>query len=140
MYPIVFIEHPTEAEYAAMCEGINDFARSQGFQPNAGGYTFAVYDDARKIIGMISGFDNFGPVEIGGLWVHENYRNQGLGRALVQKAEEWGRAKGCKAITVFTLKNWPAFSWYQSLGFTLEFERPNHSPHSPGCYLIKPIT
>lgn len=119
--------------------GINLYAASLGLNASAGGYFFAAYDEQNTIIAAISGFDNFGPAEIGGLWVHEAYRGKGYGKALLQKAEEWGRAKGCTALTVFTLKEWPVCAWYQKLGFAVEFERPGHSGGMVGCYLAKSI-
>ncbi|HCO4739821.1 TPA: GNAT family N-acetyltransferase [Legionella pneumophila subsp. raphaeli] len=133
---IVFIENPTEDDHGAIIDGINHYASQRGL-PSTGGYFFAIYDTNQRIIAAISGFDNFGPAEIGGLWVAEAYRNQGYGKALVQKAEEWARKKGCQAMTVFTLKDWPVCSWYQKLGFTIEFERSGHRNHLTGCYLIK---
>ena len=136
-YPITFVEHPTGQDYQAIFDGINAFATSLGLDSTKGSYFFAVYDEAKIIKAAISGFDNFGTAEIGGLWVHESLRNKGYGRALVQKAVDWASSKGCNALTVFTLKQWPAFTWYQSLGFTLEFERPGHSNNLTGCYLIK---
>jgi GNAT superfamily N-acetyltransferase len=36
--------------------------------------------------------------EIGGLVVDESFRGQGLGRALMEKAEEWARSKGIPEI------------------------------------------
>lgn len=136
--PIVFIENPTEKDHGAIYHGMNKYAAERGLS-GTGGYFFAVYDDNNNIIAAISGFDNFGPAEIGGLWVHENFRNKGYGKALVQKAEEWAKQKGCKAITVFTLKDWPAFEWYQKLGFKVEFERVEHGNNLIGCYLIKKL-
>ncbi len=139
-YPIIYIENPSEQDhYGVIFNGINSFARSRGLSATAGAYFFAVYDETKTIVAAISGFDNFGPAEIGGLWVHESLRGQGYGKALVQKAEEWGRKKGCMALTVFTLKEWPAYAWYQTLGFTVEFERPGHVNNMVGCYLIKKL-
>ncbi|MBS0635551.1 MAG: GNAT family N-acetyltransferase [Verrucomicrobia bacterium] len=139
-YPITVIEQPTEHDYNVIFNGINGFARSQGLHAAAGSYFFAVYDESHIMRAAISGFDNFGCCEIGGLWVDEPLRGQGYGRALVEKAEEWARSHNCKAITVFTLKEWPAFSWYKSLGFTVEFERADHANNMTGCYLIKKQT
>ena len=138
-YPIIFIENPTEQDHGVIFNGINAFARSQGLDATAGGYFFAAYDETKTMVAAISGFDNFGPAEIGGLWVHESLRGRGYGRALVQKAEEWGREKGCKSVTVFTLKEWPAYAWYQTLGFSVEFERSGHVNNMVGCYLIKKL-
>ncbi|MBN9289506.1 MAG: hypothetical protein BGO43_13110 [Gammaproteobacteria bacterium 39-13] len=138
MQSIILIENPTEDDYAVIHRGINIFAAERGLA-GTGGYFYAAYDDNNNAIAAISGFDNFGPAEIGGLWVEQNYRSQGYGRALVQKAEEWAKVKGCNALTVFTLKDWPACEWYQKLGFMIEYERPGHANSSIGCYLIKKL-
>lgn len=66
-------------------------------------------------------------------------RSLGYGKALVEKAEEWAKQKGCAGLTLFTLKDWPACAWYQNLGFEIEYERDDHINHSIGCYLIKKI-
>ncbi|HHF7372502.1 GNAT family N-acetyltransferase [Legionella bozemanae] len=138
MNPIVFIENPSEDDHGAICKGIDHYAAQFGFA-STGGYFYAAYDEHHHIIAAISGFDNFGPAEIGGLWVDERFRNQGYGKALLAKAEEWAKHKGCNMMTVFTLKDWPACAWYQKLGFSIEYERPNHANHSIGCYLIKKL-
>lgn len=138
MLPIVKIENPSEEEYGVIYHGMKEYAAQYGMQ-GTGGYFFVAYDENKKIIAAISGFDNFGPAEIGGLFVAEKYRNQGYGKALVMKAEEWGRAKGCKAVTVFTIKNWPAFKFYQNLGFKIEYERKGHAQGTIGCYLMKQL-
>jgi len=136
MHSIVLIENPSEDDYGIIHRGINEYAAKYSLA-GTGGYFFVVYDENKKTIAAISGFDNFGPAEIGGLWVDEQYRHQGYGKALVEKAEAWAKAKGCGALTVFTLKNWPACAWYQKLGFIIEHERPGHANNSIGCYLIK---
>lgn len=136
MHPIIFIENASEEDHAIIYHGINAYAAKYGLA-GTGGYFFAIYDENQKAIAAISGFDNFGPAEIGGLWVDEDYRNQGYGKALVEKAQDWAMVKGCNALTVFTLKNWPACAWYQKLGFVIEHERPGHANNSIGCYLIK---
>lgn len=138
-YPISFVEEPTEQDHKAIFNGINEFASSRGLNIASGSYFFAVHDENKALIAAISGFDNFGQVEIGGLWINKTLRGMGYGQALVQKAEEWGRKNECKNITVFTIKDWPAYLWYQKLGFTVEFERPGHANNTIGCYLIKKL-
>ncbi len=138
MHPVVHIEDPTEDFYGIIHQGINDYAAKRDLA-GTGGYFYVVYDDDHHVIAAISGFDNFGPAEIGGLWVDEKYRGLGYGKRLVEQAQAWAKEKGCKSMTVFTLKDWPAFQWYQKLGFTVEFERQNHRNGTTGCYLIKKL-
>lgn len=137
-FNIVRIDNPTKNDHGAIYHGMNNYA-AQYNMPGTGGYFFAAHDDDEKIIAAISGFDNFGPAEIGGLWVDEKYRHQGYGKALIAKAIEWAQQKGCKAVTVFTIKEWPACAWYQKLGFVIEYERPGHANNTIGCYLIKKL-
>lgn len=136
---IVYIENPSEEHHGVIIAGIDAYAASRGLK-GTGGFFYAIYDENNNIIAAISGFDNFGPTEIGGLWVDEQFRGLGYGKALVDKAEQWAKQKGCKALTVFTLKNWPACEWYQKIGFSIQFERPNHNNQTAGCYLIKSIS
>lgn len=136
MLPIVKIDNPTEDDHGVIIQGMNEYAAKFGMH-GTGGYFYAVYDENKKMIAAISGFDNFGPTEIGGLWVDESYRGQGYGKALVLKAEVWGREKGCNSVTVFTIKSWSACLFYQKLGFSIEYERKGHALGTVGCYLIK---
>lgn len=136
MYPVVLIENPTEEDHGVICQGIDNYAAERGLS-GTGGYFYVARDETNQIIAAISGFDNFGPAEIGGLWVDERFRKQGYGKALVDKAEAWAKLKGCHAVTVFTLKDWPVCAWYQRLGFVVEYERPGHANQSVGCYLVK---
>ncbi|MGE3319483.1 MAG: GNAT family N-acetyltransferase [Candidatus Berkiella sp.] len=99
---VVYIESPTEDFYTIIHQGINEYASKRGLE-GTGGYFYVVYDES-KVIAAISGFDNFGPAEIGGLWVDEKYRDQGYGKALVERAQEWAKLKGCKAMTVLPLR------------------------------------
>ncbi|MCE0722951.1 MULTISPECIES: hypothetical protein [Legionella] len=66
MHPIVFIENPSEEDHGAICKGIDQYAAQIGLA-GTGGYFYAAYDAHHNIIAAISGFDNFGPAEIGGL-------------------------------------------------------------------------
>ena len=80
---ITFIESPTEKDHGAIYHGMNHYAAQHGFS-GTGGYFYVAYDGSKNIIAAISGFDNFGPAEIGDLWVDEQNRHQGYGKALVQ--------------------------------------------------------
>jgi len=137
-HSIVFIETPTEEDYAIIANGISQFGAQRG-TVGLDTFFFIAYDENRTIIAAMSGYDNFGPAEISGLWIDERYRQQGYGYAMLAKAEAWARQKGIKSLTLFTLKEWPACAWYQKNGFVIEYERPNHVNNSTGCYLIKKL-
>ncbi len=56
--------------------------------------------------------------EIGGLVVDERYRSRGIGTALLRKAEEWAKAKGCRTLIVrANIIRHQAHKFYERLGF-----------------------
>ncbi len=136
--PIIFIENPTEDDHAIIINGINEYA-AQFDLDNTNPYFFVIKNENSEVIAAISGFNNFGPTEIGGLWVDEKFRGQGYGKALVEAAAARAKDTGSSALTVFTLKNWPVCAWYQRLGFRIEYERNGHANGGVGCYLIKQL-
>ena len=78
----------------------------------------------QTIIGWIHGFytirlqsEPF--LEIGGLVVDENYRNQQVGRKLVEQVKEWGIKKGVSKLRVrCQTKRTETHRFYQKIGFT----------------------
>jgi GNAT superfamily N-acetyltransferase len=55
---------------------------------------------------------------LGGLVVDEGYRGLGIGRALMRRAEQWARERGCRALQLNTnVVRGDAHSFYESLGY-----------------------
>jgi GNAT superfamily N-acetyltransferase len=53
------------------------------------------------------------------LVVDERVRGTGVGRAIVEEAERWARARGCKRLIVTTaLRRTDAHAFYERIGFT----------------------
>lgn len=82
-----------------------------------------------KLVGWIHGFyalrlesDSF--VEIGGLVVEENYRNQGVGKELVNAVRQWSESKNCGRIRVRcnSIRKESAI-FYAKIGFSLTKEQ-----------------
>lgn len=56
--------------------------------------------------------------EIGGLVVDEGHRHSGIGRLLMQHAEEWARKKGCEAVTLRSnVLHKDAHIFYEKVGY-----------------------
>jgi ribosomal protein S18 acetylase RimI-like enzyme len=73
-----------------------------------------------KISGFVTVLDRSGTGSIGLLGVGEEYRGQGLGRALVGAALTWFLTNGCSSATVVTqARNHAACKLYESTGFSL---------------------
>ena len=59
-------------------------------------------------------------VEIGGLVIDENFRGQGAGMALVERAEGWATARGLKSVYVRSnIVRKDAHAFYQKLGYKI---------------------
>jgi len=57
-------------------------------------------------------------IEIGGLVVHEDARGRGVGRALVNAAEDWARERGYSVVSVRSnVIRKEAHEFYKGLGF-----------------------
>ena len=82
-----------------------------------------------KVVGWIHGFyalrvesDFF--VEIGGLVVHEEFRQNGIGKKLVIKLMEWSALKNCEKIRVrCNVIRKESHKFYEKMGFEIDKEQ-----------------
>ena len=59
-------------------------------------------------------------VEVGGLVVDEEYRRSGAGRLLMERAEQWVREKGCRAVYLRSnIIRQDARPFYERIGYTV---------------------
>lgn len=85
---------------------------------------FLVADHAERPVGwihmLVSEYveaDAF--VVIGGLVVDREYRNQGIGRRLLAKAEEWAAQQGCSVIRLSSsVQRTDAHAFYEHAGYS----------------------
>jgi ribosomal protein S18 acetylase RimI-like enzyme len=72
------------------------------------------------------------------LWISEEVRHQGWGRKLMEEAEKLGKERKCSFATVNTM-DWEALTFYQKLGYTIEFIREGFEHHSIMYFLRKQL-
>jgi GNAT superfamily N-acetyltransferase len=108
----------------AQCQELEVFLadRIYEFNSTATGYVDGrllagrIQDDAGEVIAGFSGHTWGGCCEISHVWVHERHRGQGLGRALLQVAEQQARQRGCGQVVVMT-HSFQAPGFYEHLGY-----------------------
>jgi len=77
-----------------------------------------------EIVGILIGYTAFSEIYVDDLVVHEKFRNQGIGRMLLQKLEEHFEGKNYSNINLVT-NEFQAPDFYKKCGYTLEFVRRN---------------
>ena len=80
-------------------------------------FAFALLKDG-KVIGGITAKMNFNRCHITGLGIEKEFRGEGHGKALMEKAEEAAVLIGAKLITLST-QDFQAREFYEDLGYTV---------------------
>ncbi len=94
-----------------------------------------VRNDSGEIVGGLLASVNMHCLAIQILWIEENLRHQGLGKALVLKAEEMAREAGASQAIVETTR-FQAPHFYEKLGFVTICEI-NDSPQGSASILMR---
>lgn len=93
-------------------------------------------DDEGAILGGVSGRTIYRNWLIEVLWVDKASRSRGLGRQLMQLAEEEARSRGCLVAQVDTL-SFQAPLFYQKLGFDIVGSVPGFEGSPQRYFLLK---
>ena len=75
-------------------------------------------ENGNVIAGCLVEIDCWKIAELDIIWVHEQYRRQGLGSALIREAENAARKRGCQVIILGTF-SFQARPLYEKHGYTL---------------------
>ena len=76
----------------------------------------AVFVDSGRVVAGVTGAAYWGKLHVGLLWVHPDYRSQGLGGRLMDWAEERGRELYCVSAVVDTM-SFQAPEFYARRGY-----------------------
>ncbi|WP_371219443.1 GNAT family N-acetyltransferase [Orientia tsutsugamushi] len=78
----------------------------------------------------------FGSIYTDQLLVHPAHRKNGLGHKLMEAVHDYGRKSGCLIATVATMSFQGAKTFYEKMGYLVDFERSGYT-HSFSCILLK---
>jgi len=84
------------------------------------------FDERSDIQGVLTADVLWDWMYIDELWVSSQFRGEGLGRRLMEKAEEYAISRSLQGIWLWT-QSWQAEGFYRQLGYS-EFTRSNHFP------------
>ncbi len=116
-------------------EGINDEAvRTKGMDPIFS-FGICIEDEKQNLLGGVKGVTYYGCLYVDMLWIEKNLRHLGWGTKLMREAEKIGKEKECTFATVNTM-DWEALSFYQKLGYAIEFTRDGYKKGSK-LYMLR---
>ncbi len=98
-----------------------------------------VAKDKDTFVGAVTAHVLWGTLHIRHMFIETKYRRQGLGKLLMEKALEFGKARGCSVAFVDTM-SFQALGFYQRLGFVHEFTRTGFAQNSVLYYLKKELS
>ena len=112
----------------ARCRELESFLAARIYEFNAltTGYVDgkllagSIHDDDGQVIAGFSGHTWGGCCELSYVWVHEEHRNRGLGRALLRAAEAEARSRGCEQVVLAT-HSFQAPKFYERMGYVRKF-------------------
>jgi GNAT superfamily N-acetyltransferase len=106
----------------------------------SGGNIFSriVRNDDGEVIAGVAGWTWAGACEITLLWVQENLRKKGLGKLLLDAAEDEARNNNCSVVLVRSY-SFQAPKFYQRHGFTIEHITDNFPEGFQYYFLLKRI-
>ncbi len=99
-----------------------------------------ILDQAGTVLGGLTGRTHAIPAwfEISVIWIEERLRNRGLGRRLMEQAEQIAYQRGCHYARLAT-SDYQAPAFYQKLGYTLYGTLENCPPGEMAFYFWKKI-
>ncbi len=133
---IQFISTPASADTDFLTQKINQETPEFG---EAHPFVFFIRDEKNQIIAGCNGSVIFGSIYTDQLWVHPDHRKNGLGHQLMEAVETYGRKSGCSMATVATMSFQEAKSFYEKLGYVLDFERSGYAQSSSCLFMRKEL-
>lgn len=139
---IEITQRPHEQDVKIISQGIIDFNRSQipeleAIEKEVKFFVFA-RNETKQIIGGIRALCFWNTLHIELLWLSESNRGKGIGKELIESAENFAQANNCEKVFVET-SSWQAKPFYEKLGYihiaTLNGRPKGHASH----YLSKDL-
>jgi ribosomal protein S18 acetylase RimI-like enzyme len=132
--PLIIETNPTPQDLQFLDDQINDYNMAQTGYYDFQWLAIFVHDSEQAIIAGITGFTWGGSCKINALWVQPNLRGQGVGKRLLETAEQEARARGCHVV-VLESHSFQAPDFYQKLGYTVAGVRPDY-PYGHADYFL----
>ena len=119
-----------------LVEGLIGYNTAHAGPANYRALSLSLRDGAGGILGGVSGVTQWNWLFIKLLWVSEELRGQGFGRALMSSAEQEALARGCTNIYLDTF-SFQARDFYERLGYEVFGQLTDFPPGHTRYFLQK---
>jgi ribosomal protein S18 acetylase RimI-like enzyme len=123
----------------SLIDFLTEKINAENTQDDAYSFAFCIKDEDQQIIAGCNGSVMFGEIYTELLWIHPQYRHQGLGRKLMEHVHQYGQNQRCRMATVATMDFQNARLFYEKLGYVCEFERTGYTNNATCSFLRKSL-
>lgn len=135
-YRFDYQDNPDANDERVLFDGINAQAiLKKHVEKPIKSFGIFIKDTSENVLGGVKGATYYGCLYVDMLWLKEELRHQGFGTRLMEEAERIGREHECSFAAVNTM-DWEALSFYQKLGYEIEFVRDGYEKQSK-MYLLR---
>jgi len=127
---------PSSSDLQFLEDRLYEYNSHQTGKDDGQSFGFFIRDDDQRIQAGIAGWTWAQACSIQQLWVHDALRGKGLGRQLLEAAEQEARERGCRVIMIESY-SFQAPDFYQKCGYELAWECEDFPPGHRQCVLIK---
>jgi GNAT superfamily N-acetyltransferase len=138
MHPITVEANP-DAVAAELDTRLKQFSEDQVGPRNTHNFVLSVRDDKGELVGGLIGETLWNALLVSVLWVHADHRKRGYGTALMGRAEQIARARGCEVAFLNTM-SFQAPGFYAQLGYEMFAELRDAPPGHSRLWLSKRLT
>jgi ribosomal protein S18 acetylase RimI-like enzyme len=129
-------DNPSDADVHFLDDQINRYNVQTTGITDGRVMSFFIRDKSARLIAGLYGWTWGGTCEVRYLWVREEFRQCGYGKALMAAAESEAAARGCNQIVLDT-HDFQAPRFYQRLGFEIIGSHPDYPVGHYKYYLQK---
>ena len=133
---IEFTLFPSTTDVDFLTRKIN--AETREFR-EAYSFSFFMRDENNQIIAGCNGSVIFGSIYTDQLWVDPDHRKFGWGHKLMEAVHEYGLQNKCSMATVASMSFQGAKSFYEKLGYVVDFERLGYAQGSSCLFMRKEL-
>jgi GNAT superfamily N-acetyltransferase len=133
---IIFEASPSPETRAALGREINDF-HSRSVPHGSRRFGLLARDEGDALVAGLIGTLSWGWLFIEALWVADALRGGGVGRTLMERAEDHAAAEGCHSAWLDTFQ---AREFYLALGYTPFGVLENYPPGQSRYFLKKRLS